>query len=113
MRKAISENNPVVANELDLEWHTLLIDAARNRYLSRTWRTSGIAFLVWSPEREIYPFSPEKWAVFELRHAALLAALRSSDEDKCIAAVRNHIADKLSDLHQWLAKQPTQNGAPS
>jgi len=103
MGEAVTSGDPIAATELDIEWHTLLIDAAGNRYLSRTWRVTGLPFLVWSPEREIYPFTPEKWAVFHSRHEELLAALTGRVPDQCAEAVRSHILRKMSDLDEWLA----------
>lgn len=105
MQEATARNDPVAATELDIQWHTLLIDAAQNRFLSRIWRSTGLPFLVWSPEREIYPFTPEKWAVFRSRHEQLIAGLRERDPDQCAEAVRAHILGKLSDLNEWLDKQ--------
>ncbi|MBI3243467.1 MAG: GntR family transcriptional regulator, partial [Chloroflexi bacterium] len=103
MREAITKNDSIAATELDLEWHTLLIDAAQNRYLSRIWRISGLPFLVWSPERELYPFTPERWAVFYQRHEELLAGLRGRNPDQCAQVVRTHILSKLSDINERLA----------
>jgi len=113
MCQAVADNDLVTATELDVEWHTLLIDAARNRFLSRTWRVSGLPYLVWSPERELYPFTVERWASFQRRHELLLAALRSGNAEECAAAVRNHIGGKLSDLTEWLNKTPSNYGASS
>jgi DNA-binding GntR family transcriptional regulator len=110
MGEAIARDDPVATTELDIEWHTLLIDAARNRYLSRIWRATGLPFLVWSPERELYPFTAEKWAVFQRRHRELLDALRGRDPDQCAEAVRNHISGKLSDLVEWLDKEASTAG---
>ncbi len=105
MRDAVARSDPVAATELDIHWHTLLMDAARNRFLSRAWRSTGLAFLVWSPEREIYPLTPEKWAVFHERHQELLTAMRSRDPDMCAEAVRAHILRKISDIDEWLGRQ--------
>ncbi len=105
MRAAVARGDSIAATELDIQWHTLLIDAAQNRFLTRTWRRTGLAFLVWSPEREIYPLTPEKWAVIHERHHALLAALRTRDPERCAQAVRSHILQKISDIDEWLARQ--------
>lgn len=99
MREAIERSDPIAATELDVDWHTRLIDAARNRYLSRTWRVVGLASLIWSPERELYPIPRASWpVVFELRHDNLLEALRSRDPERAAAAVRDHVSEKLHDL---------------
>lgn len=101
MSEAVRRGDPVTATELDIEWHTVLIHAAENRYLSQAWRCVGLPFLIWSPERELYPQSPEEWIVgFTERHAELLDALRSRDPEACAEAVRLHIARKLLDLER-------------
>lgn len=99
MQEAIDRSDPVAATERDVEWHTTLIDAARNHYLSRTWRIVGLAVLIWSPERELYPIPRESLAVvFAMRHERLLAALRTREPDQAGAAVRAHVSEKLHDL---------------
>lgn len=105
MQAAIDNSDPILATELDVELHTLLIDAAQNRYLSYIWRSTGLPFLVWSPERELYPFTREKWNVTQQRHLELLNALRSHDNIKCLTAVRLHILNKLEDMQRWLAAE--------
>lgn len=105
MQKAIDKSDPILATELDVEWHTLLIDASQNRYLSHLWRVTGLPFLVWSPERELYPFTTEKWNVTQQRHRELLTALRSRDSIRCTTAVRQHILNKISDIQTWLAAE--------
>lgn len=105
MRETVARDDPIAATELDIQWHTMLVDAAQNRFLSRVWRSTGLAFLVWSPEREIYPLTPEKWATYHGRHQELLAALRGRDPDRCVETVRSHILKKLSDIDEWLDRQ--------
>jgi len=75
MSDAVSRKDSVGITELDIDWHTLLIDAARNECLSRTWRSAGLAFLVWTQEREIFPFTQERLAVVCDRHKELLATV--------------------------------------
>lgn len=86
--------------ELDIEWHTLLIDAAQNECLSRTWHTAGLATLIWSPERELYPFSEQALARPAIRHKELLAVLETRDRDKCTQALWNHIFVKFDDIRE-------------
>lgn len=101
MRQAVRRGDPVTATELDVEWHTALIHAADNRYLSRAWRMVGLPFLVWTPERDLYPQTREEWFVgFIQRHGELLGALRTADPEVCAEAVRSHIAKKLADLER-------------
>jgi DNA-binding GntR family transcriptional regulator len=99
MRNAAKRGDPIRATELDVEWHTLLIDAAANPYLSRAWAVAGLSFLVWSPERELYPLPPEEWTgLFDSRHREVLTALRTGDPDTAAEAVRRHILRKLDDV---------------
>ena len=63
MRRAVVNGDVIAATELDVKWHTLLIEAASNPYLSRAWDNTGVSFLVWSPEKELYPLSPTEWSV--------------------------------------------------
>jgi DNA-binding GntR family transcriptional regulator len=99
MRAAGKRGDAVGATELDVEWHTLLIDAAANPYLSRAWSVAGLSFLIWAPERELYPLAPDDWmGLFESRHQEVLAAFRTGDPDAAAAAVRRHILRKLEDV---------------
>ncbi len=107
MLDAVSQGDSVVINEFDIEWHTLLIDAARNKCLSRTWRTAGLAFLVWSQEREIYPLIQERLAAVFDRHKELLDALRTREIDYCSEAIRDHIFEKMIDIREWRERQTT------
>ncbi|MGH3029734.1 MAG: GntR family transcriptional regulator [Gaiellaceae bacterium] len=111
MNEAIANSDPIRPTELDTEWHTLLIDAARNSYLSRAWRLVGLPFLIWSPERELYPLPPEKWSVFTGRHRKLLAALRRRDADLAAEAIRSHIFEKLLDLEEKASPAGGDGGA--
>lgn len=83
------------AVELDIEFHASLIKAGRNRHLSRSWHAVGIPFLVWTPERGMYPSAQPNVAA---RHRELLTAIRSRDAALAAAAVRSHIAMKLADI---------------
>jgi len=100
MLDAESRGDSVGSAELDIEWHTLLIDAARNECLSRTWRSAGLASLIWSPEREIYPFNQQTLARSAVRHKELLTALRKREPDNCAEAIRSHIFVKLNDIRE-------------
>ncbi len=81
--------------ELDIEFHATVIGAARNRHLWRSWHALGIPFLVWSPERGMYPDSEPDLVA---RHQELLNAIRSRDPAQCSTAIRRHIARKLADI---------------
>jgi DNA-binding GntR family transcriptional regulator len=95
MTEAKSPPNAIRTIELDIEFHATMIRAAGNRHLWRSWHALGIPFLVWSPERGLYPDSePDAVA----RHEDLLTAIRSRDPAQCSAAIRRHIARKLEDI---------------
>lgn len=111
MRAAGKRGDAIGATELDVEWHTLLIDAAANPYLSRAWSVAGLSFLIWSPERELYPLAlDERIDLFESRHQEVLTAFRTRDPDAATAAVRSHILRKLEDVDRGAAEcAPTTN----
>lgn len=99
MREAGKRGDAIEATELDVEWHTLLIEAAANPYLSRAWSVAGLSFLIWSPERELYPLArDERMGLFDSRHQEVLAAFRTGDPDAAAEAVRRHILRKLDDV---------------
>jgi DNA-binding GntR family transcriptional regulator len=111
MLDAESREDVVRSTELDIEWHTLLIDAAGNECLSRTWRNAGLSTLVWSPEREIYPFNEPLLLRPAVRHKELLDVLRKREPDNCAEAIRSHIFVKLDDIRESL-EAVSQEGAP-
>lgn len=112
MDEVVGVDDAVTATELDIEFHTSLIQAAENRYLAQTWRLVGIPLLVWSPERDLYPQSHQDLIVgLSDRHGELLAAIRTRDPDVSAAAVREHIARKLADIEN--RKEPSPASARS
>jgi DNA-binding GntR family transcriptional regulator len=103
MKRAVEQGDTITATELDIEWHTILIDAAQNRHLSRLWRDMGLQYLVWSPERSLYPLAQEKWSdISYIRHQELFNVLKRRNPDECCHAIRLHILQKLSDLETGL-----------
>jgi DNA-binding GntR family transcriptional regulator len=99
-RDAVRWNNPVAGIEFDTEWHTLLIDAAQNRSLSRTWRITGLSNLIWSFEFDLYPVDHDAFAAWIVRHEELLEAFRGRDPEVCVEAIRFHILRKVSDVDE-------------
>jgi DNA-binding GntR family transcriptional regulator len=107
MREAAKRGDPIGATELDVEWHKLLLEAAANPYLSRAWGVAGLSFLIWAPERELYPLAAEEWEeVFDERHREVLEALQTRDPETSAAAVRRHILRKLEDVERGTAGGP-------
>lgn len=99
MEEAVERRDPVMAAELDIRFHTILIESARNRFLSETWRIAGLPVLIWSPDVDLYPQTAEHWEVwYPQRHGELLDALRSGDPASIAEPIRAHISIKLQDL---------------
>ena len=99
MDEAVARDDAVAATELDIEFHTTLVQAAENRYLARTWTVVGIPLLVWSPERGLYPQTHDELIVgLSDRHRRLLAAIRTRAPEVSATAVREHISWKLRDI---------------
>jgi len=95
MAEAVAANDTIRAVEFDIEFHATLMKASKNRHLMRSWHAVGIPFLVWFPERELYPGLPPDLVE---RHREVLAALQSRDPVVCEEAIRNHMAQKLADI---------------
>ncbi len=84
MREAGEKGDTIAATELDIEWHTTLIDAAQNRSLSRVWRATGLQYLIWSPERNLYPLADEKLSdITYTRHRDLFDVIHRKNPDEC------------------------------
>lgn len=98
MVDAVAREDVIGATERDIEFHTLLIDAAQNRFLSRAWRVTGLPDLIWSPEREHYPLASEEWKAFHMHHRKLLESLSRRDPQECGEAIQQHIQRKLASL---------------
>jgi DNA-binding GntR family transcriptional regulator len=96
MKEADENGNTIAATELDIEWHTVLIDAAQNRSLSRVWRATGLQYLIWSPERNIYPLADEELSdITYIRHKDLFDVIRRKDPDECSQAISLHIQQRI------------------
>jgi DNA-binding GntR family transcriptional regulator len=107
MKEMVEKGDVIAANELDIKWHKILVDAAQNRHLSRFWIVMGLQDLVWSPERDLYPLTQEKWLdMLYIRHMELLEVLLRKNVDECCRAIDLHIVRKFIDL------QNRSNGGP-
>lgn len=96
--RAVELSDPVAGIDFDMKWHGLLVDAARNRSLSRIWRMTGLANLIWSFEFDLYPINKQAFTAWVQRHEELLDAFRGRDPDVCAAAIRFHILRKITDV---------------
>jgi DNA-binding GntR family transcriptional regulator len=95
MAQAAASNDTIRAIEFDIEFHATLMKASKNRHLMRSWHAVGIPFLVWFPERELYPGLPPDLVE---RHREVLIALQSRNRVTCAQAIRTHMAQKLADI---------------
>jgi DNA-binding GntR family transcriptional regulator len=95
MSDASNSGDIIRGVELDIEFHATLMKASRNRHLWRSWHAVGIPFLVWFPERELYPSSPPDLVG---RHREVLDAIMTQDPQTCADAIRIHLSQKLADI---------------
>lgn len=105
MFAAADELDPVSDIELDMEFHTLMMDAAQNRILSRSWKLSGASNFIWSLEHVLYPHTKNELSEHANRHVSLLKVLRSRNLEACLDALRHHILRKIHDI-QILGAEP-------
>jgi DNA-binding GntR family transcriptional regulator len=95
MSIAVAESDTIQAVELDIEFHAILMKAARNQHLWRSWHAVGIPFLVWFPERDLYPGQPSDLVE---RHRRVLTAIQTRDVDISTLAIKHHLSQKLKDI---------------
>ena len=105
MFAAADELDPVSDIEIDMEFHTLMMDAAQNRILSRSWKLSGASNFIWSLEHVLYPHTKNELSEHANRHVSLLEVLRSRNLEACLDALRHHILRKINDI-QILGAEP-------
>ena len=68
MLKAAKDFDAEKDAELDIDWHTAIIDASRNQNLSRTWRLIGLIHFIWSIEYRLYPLNQNALLSHHERH---------------------------------------------
>lgn len=91
--------DPVQAVELDIAFHTALVNGTRNAYLMRTWDLVGVPFLIWGPERDLYAGRPKPVGLnLAARHEHLIQALAARDASRSDAAIQQHGEEKLRDI---------------
>ena len=96
--RAAATSDAVAGIEFDIAWHTLLVEAAQNQALARTWSMAGLSNLIWSFEFDLYPLDDVSFKSWVLRHVEFLDVLRGRDPDACEEAVRSHILIKVDDV---------------
>ena len=84
--------------ELDIEWHTTIIDASRNQNLSRTWRLTGLSHFIWSLEYRLYPLNQDDLLKHFERHKKLLHVFNEKNPEQCASELQYHIIRKIQDI---------------
>ena len=100
MYQAAEISDNVADIELDIEWHTKMIDAAKNKHLSRNWMLTGASNFIWSLEFRLYPHTTNEIIEHADRHKGLLEVLRRRDLEECLFALKQHILRKIKDTNQ-------------
>ncbi len=72
MLKAAEDFDAEKDAELDIDWHTAIVDASRNQNLSRTWRLTGLSHFIWSIKHRLYPLNQNDLLSHHERHQKLL-----------------------------------------
>ena len=98
MLKAAEDFDAEKDAELDIDWHTAIIDASRNQNLSRTWRLTGLSHFVWSIEYRLYPLNKNDLYSHHERHLQLLDVLIEKNPKKCAIELQHHILRKIKDI---------------
>ena len=98
MFDAAEKMDAVKSIELDIEWHTRMVDASRNQSLSRIWRLTGLSNFIWSLEYRQYPVSSDQLKAYAESHEGLLSVLRTGDQCACAEAIRLHSQTKFEHL---------------
>jgi DNA-binding GntR family transcriptional regulator len=96
MRAAGERHDEPGGVEKDIEWHGLMIRAAKNRSLDRAWENLGMAIPLMvqasiATNRDL----EARWADVVKDHQELLGALRRRDVEIARQAVRAHIFRRL------------------
>lgn len=90
MRQACSHSDWSHQTRLDLEWHTLQVEAAGNSVLSQAWRNLGLPLRFMVANRRYWPMSTEERLAGIEDHKELLNALLSRDKACISQAIRLH-----------------------
>ena len=97
MLKAAEDFDAEKDAELDIDWHTAIIDASRNQNLSRTWRLTGLSHFIWSIEYRLYPLNQNDLLSHHERHQKLLNVFIEKNPKKCAKELQHHILRKIQD----------------
>jgi DNA-binding GntR family transcriptional regulator len=98
MLKAAEDFDAEKDAELDIDWHTAIIDASRNQNLSRTWRLTGLSHFIWSIEYRLYPLNQNDLLSHHERHQKLLNVFIEKNPEKCAKELQHHILRKIQDI---------------
>ena len=98
MLKAAKDFDAEKDAELDIDWHTAIIDASRNQNLSRTWRLTGLSHFIWSIEYRLYHLNQNDLLSHHERHQKLLDVFIEKNPEKCAKELQHHILRKIQDI---------------
>ncbi|MCH2292317.1 MAG: GntR family transcriptional regulator [SAR324 cluster bacterium] len=98
MLKAAEDFDVEKDAELDIDWHTAIIDASRNQNLSRTWRLTGLSHFIWSIEYRLYPLNQNDLLSHHERHQKLLDVFIEKNPEKCAKELQHYILRKNQDI---------------
>ena len=98
MLKAAKDYDAEKDAELDIDWHTAIIDASRNQNLSITWRLTGLSHFIWSIEYRLYPLNQNDLLSHHERHQKLLNVFIEKNPEKCAKELQHHILRKIQDI---------------
>jgi len=98
MLKAAKDFDAEKDAELDIDWHTAIIDASRNQNLSRTWRLTGLSHFIWSIEYRLYPLNQNDLLSHHERHQKLLDVFIEKNPENFAKELQHHILRKIQDI---------------
>lgn len=96
MRQAADSKEWVRITQIDLEWHTAIVEASRNGVLLKFWQTLGLPIRFLALRRILGAPSPDGHIRAIGHHAELLSALRTRDLAAAQAAVHFHVVRHLT-----------------
>ncbi|MCC0054243.1 MAG: GntR family transcriptional regulator [Rhodobiaceae bacterium] len=82
--------------------HEAILNATRNATLQATYRSLSTRIM---SARYIANMTPERWKKAVAEHVDILAALEARDEGRLAAILRDHLANKLETVREWLTRE--------
>jgi len=92
MREACERHDELLALEIDVRWHSLLVESSQNRLLLLAWRNLGLPSRLFLQTATLARLElPKRQYEIIKRHERLLDALRRRDPAECREAIYLHI----------------------